>query len=345
MTTPPIAPLDFSGIIPIEYSTQIIEEAIQKSAVLQLANLVPMGTEISEMPVPTSLPSAGWVSVAGGRKPYTSLGLGMKTLHAEEVAAVTAIPDVYLEDASINLWAWVRPRLAEAIAIALDEAVLFGHNNPATFPGGGVIDVDTCTTVAPGYDAADTVNLAMSAVEAQGLEVDGDCADVTVRGMLRGLRDSMGALLLGYDQINGKDTQTLWGIPIAYTPFVTGAVNFITGDWDSLVIGVRQDIRYAMDPSAVIADDTGKVIISGFQDNTTPLKVWARFGCTIINPVTRLAPNGALPFAATKLANWVPPAGAVAAEGSTPQRSVRPDRSQPDKSGTGPADKPGPKSA
>ena len=127
MTTP--MPLDFSGVIPIEFSAQIIEEAVQQSAVLRLANTVPMGTTISEMPVPKTLPSAAWVSVAG-RKPYTDLALEMQTLHAEEVAAVMAIPDVYLEDSTINLWGWVRPRLAEAIAVAVDSAMLFGTNAP-----------------------------------------------------------------------------------------------------------------------------------------------------------------------------------------------------------------------
>jgi HK97 family phage major capsid protein len=319
MTTP-IAPIDLSGLVPIEFSTQIIEEAIQKSAVLQLAQLVPMGTGIAEMPVPTSLPTASWVSVAGGRKPYTSFGLGTKTLHAEEVAAVTAIPDVYLEDISINIWGWVRPRLAEAIAIAIDEAILFGHNNPVTFPGGGVLDPTKCQPIAPGYDAADSVNQAMSAVEAQGLLATGHCADLTVRGMLRGLRDSVGSLLLGYDQIDGQDVQTLWGSPITYTPFLTASPNLITGDWDTVIVGVRQDIRYLMDPSAVIADDTGKVVISGFQDNTTPLKVWARFACQIINPVTRKAPNGAIPFASTAVAPWAPAAvrEAPAGQGSAP---------------------------
>jgi HK97 family phage major capsid protein len=323
MTTP-IAPIDLSGLIPVEFSTQIIQEAVQQSAVLQLAQLVPMGTSIAEMPIPTSLPTASWVSVAGGRKPYTSFGLGTKTLKAEEVAAVTAIPDVYLEDLSINIWGWVRPRIAEAIAIAIDEAILFGHNNPVTFPSGGVLDPTTCTNVAAGYDAADSVNKAMATVEAQGLLATGHCADLTVKGMLRGLRDSVGALLLGYDQIDGQDVQTLWGAPITYTPFLTSAPNLITGDWDTVVVGVRQDIRYLMDPSAVLADDTGKVIISGFQDNTTPLKVWARFACQIINPVTRKAPNGGIPFASTAVAGWTPPAGRSAEQGDAPAKDVKP---------------------
>jgi HK97 family phage major capsid protein len=328
MTTP-VVPIDLSGIIPIEFSTQIIEEAVTKSAVLQLAQLVPMGTTIAEMPVPNSLPTASWVSVAGGRKPYTSFGLGTKTLHAEEVAAVTAIPDVYLEDSSINIWGWVRPRIAEAIGIAIDEAILFGHNNPVTFPPGGALDPAFCQNVPAGYDAADSVNQAMSAVEAQGMLATGHCADLTVKGRLRGQRDAVGALLLGYDQINGQDVQTLWGAPITYTPFLTSSPNLITGDWDAMVVGVRQDIRYLMDPSAVLADDQGKVIISGFQDNTTPLKVWARFACVILNPVTRKVPSGAKPFASTNVTGWTPPAATRATDGDAPKRTPDESAKQP----------------
>jgi HK97 family phage major capsid protein len=312
MTTPPFSGLDFSGVIPPEFSTQIIQEAVQQSVVLRLAQLVSMGTGITEMPVPTSLPSAGWVSVAGGRKPYTSMGLGTQQLKAEEVAAITSIPDVYLEDTSINLWGWVRPRLAEAIAVALDEAILFGHNNPTSFPPGGVLDPNVCTAVPAGFDAVDSVNQAMSAVEAQGLNVDGTAADLTVKGMLRGVRDSMGALLLGEDTVGEMIVPTLYGVPVTYSNFITvPSPNLITGDWSALIVGVRSDIRYNMDPSAVIADDAGAVIISGWQDNQTPLKVWARFAAQIVKPVTQRAPDGAKPFASTALAGWTPAGGAA----------------------------------
>lgn len=313
MTTP-IAPLDFSGVIPIEFSSQIIEEAVQQSAVLQLANTVPMGTTIAEMPVPKTLPKAGWVSAPGGRKPYTALGLETQTLHAEEVAAVTAIPDVYLEDSSINLWGWVRPRLAEAIAIALDDAILFGTDAPATFPVGGVAAI--ALNVAPGADALDTVNLNMSAVEQQGLPVTGHAADLVVKGALRGVRDTNGALLMGTTQIANQTVNTLYGVPISYTQFGTVPPDLFSGDWRALIIGVRQDIRYNMNPSAVIADDTGKVVISGWQDNVTPLKVWARFAATIVKPVTQRAPTGATPFAKTNVS------GATVTAASTSKTST-----------------------
>jgi hypothetical protein len=173
-----------------------------------------------------------------------------------------------------------------------------------------VIDPAFSIAVPAGFDAVDGVNQAMSAVESQGLNVDGSAADLAVKGMLRGTRDTQGGLLLGEQTVDEQTVQTLYGVPIAYTPFdPTVAPNFITGDWQALIVGVRQDIRYNMDPSAVIADDAGKVVISGWQDNQTPLKVWARFACAIVNPVTQRTPQGALPFAVTTLAGWTPPAG------------------------------------
>ena len=143
----------------------------------------------------------------------------------------------------------------------------------------------------------------MSLVEAQGLKITGHAADVAVQGMLRGVRDATGAFLLGPGQANNPGTQSLYGYPIDFEPFpVAMTDDFITGAWNNLVIGVRQDIRFEMSTDFVIADATGKVLVSGFQDNQTALKVWARYGAAILHPVTRAHPAGALPFAKADLA-------------------------------------------
>jgi hypothetical protein len=77
-----------------------------------------------------------------------------------------------------------------------------------------------------------------------------------------------------------------------------------------------------MDPSAVIADATGKVLVSGFQDNQTPLKVWARFGCVIIQPVTRRVPGGANPFAKAALVAAVTPTEVEAEPEAEPAKAT-----------------------
>lgn len=305
---------DFSGIIPVQYSTQIIQEAVRASAVLTLGNRVPMGSNVQSMPVPATLPTAHFVSAPGGRKPYSDLSLHGQNITAEEVAAVVAIPDVYLEDSTINLWDWVRPRVAEAIGVALDNAVMFGVGSPASYPAGGIVAAAYSTNIgtgADGDDAADLVNLAMSAVEVQGVNVTGHAADLVVKGALRGVRDKNGALLMGTQQVTDDVIQTIYGVPASYVSFTQPIPDLITGGWNNLIIGVRSDIRYEINPAGVIADGSGAVIVSGFTDNVTPMKVWGRFGCTIVKPVTVRTPTGAKPFA---IATIAAPTGLAAQE-------------------------------
>ena len=299
---PPAPPAyDYSGVIPREMSAQIIEEAVASSTVLQLANKVPMGTKINELPIPKTLPKAAFVNAPGGRKAYTEMALEAQVLRAEEIAAVTAIPDQYLEDAEINLWNWVRPRLAEAVGYALDDAVLFGVGAPGSYPTGGIVSNTFSQAVAAGTDAVDGVNQAMSFVEREGITVTGHGADLVVRGALRGVRDDTGALLLGETQVDQVSRPTIYGLPASYHPWSVQVPDFITGGWQFLIVGVRQDIRYTMDPNAVIADADGAVVVSGFQDNVTPIKIWARFACACVRPVTPRRPNGGRPFARATL--------------------------------------------
>jgi len=294
---------DFSGVIPPEQSTTILKEAVRASAALTLGTRYPMGTAVSNMPVPKTFPAASWVTSASGRKPYTDIGLKTATLTAEEVAAVIGIPDKMIEDSSINLWAYTRPLVAEAIARALDDAVLFGIGAPASFPAGGVIG--RAIAVNAGTDALDTVNKCMAQVEGQSLDVTGHAASRTTRQLFRGLRATTGELVLGTTQVDDYQMQSVYGSPISFVPwhYTTGAnpATFITGNWKYLVIGVRSDIRFEINPSGVIADSAGVVLVSGFQDNVTPAKIWARFGCALIDPVTPDVPAGAKAFAKAAL--------------------------------------------
>ena len=200
--------------------------------------------------MPATLPNAEWITGANlppggpGRKNYTSMRLAPQVVTAEEIAAVVAIPDQYLEDNTINLWNWCRPRLAEAIAVRLDQTVLFGGAGiPLTFPVGGIVSNTYSTPVTVGIDAVDGVNAAMSEVEKQGLAVTGHAADIGAKGQFRGVRDATGALLLGTEQVGTTARPTLYGEPIQYAQFsnvTPTGTEFVTGAWQYLVIGVRR---------------------------------------------------------------------------------------------------------
>jgi HK97 family phage major capsid protein len=301
--------LDFSGIIPPSVAGEILAVAQEDSAVLALGRRIPMPAGQTEMPVQTGAPVAGWVTQPGGRKPFTDLSVDMVSMKAEEVAAVCAIPQAYLDDSSVNLWNFVRPQIASAIATALDNAVLFGINAPASFPAGGITSATYCQTATAGAgdDAATVVNDAMGLVEAEGLQVTGHVSDVKNQAVLRNIRDTNGAFLLGPATAQSAGLQSLWGHPIVWDQFpVTETEDFITGHWDALQIGVRQDITYAISDQAVVADGAGKVLISAFQDNTVIMKAHARFGVIVITPPTQTVLTGAKPFANAALTATTP---------------------------------------
>jgi HK97 family phage major capsid protein len=253
-----------------------------------------MGASVEEMPVPKTFPSAGWTAGYGARKPWTDLSVDTETIKAEELAAVVAIPNQYVEDTTINLWGYVRPLVAEAMAAALDDAVLFGEGAPASFPAGGVAGAAVAAT---GTDAFDTANSAFEIVENSGLAVTGTAADLAVRSALRNVRDSNGDLIAGAAFMNQQQVSGLFGYPIFYGPFSETTPDLITGAWRYAILGVRSDIRYEISTQGVIVDSAGVVKVSAFQDNQTLLKAWGRFGFTIVRPVTRRCPNGASPFA------------------------------------------------
>ena len=312
----PPNPIDASGLIPTTYSNQIIQGIALQSATLALGRRIPMGSGIAEVPIAGAFPVAGFVSV-GARKPFTDFKLTAQTMKAEEIAAVISIPQAYLDDTSVDLWAYARPVLAQAIAVALDNAVIWGVGAPASYPTGGIADPAFSTVVASGTDALDTVNDAMAAVEAQGLPVTGSAADLVVKASLRGVRDAQGALLLGPVQADNPAMSSIYGVPIVFNLMSPQAQNFITGDWDALLVGVRQDITYDLSTDGIIADNTGKVLVSAFQDDQVLMRVHARFGAVVAQPVTPRAPSGGKPFALADVVSVATPPDTVTASKTT----------------------------
>jgi HK97 family phage major capsid protein len=315
---------DFGGVIPPEYSSQIIQEATQASAALSLGRRVPMGTSITEMPVPRSLPVAAFVTSATGRKPYTNIAAGTDTLRAEEIAAVIGVPNQMIDDPSINIWAFCRPLLAQAIAIGLDNAVFWGTGVPTSWGMTGGLNAIAANATA-GIDTVDWINRAMSLVELAGLNVSGHAADTVVRGYLRGVRDDNGSLLQGTLQTSTYSQATLYGLPVSYTAFTQAplGINYFTGAWEYLNMGVRQDIRFETSTDGVIVNNAGTAIeVSAFQDNVTLMKVFARFACVISRPVTPRQPTGANPFAKAALVAWTRPPAPLD-EGSGGSRAAK----------------------
>jgi HK97 family phage major capsid protein len=301
-----ISRTDADVFIPVEEATEVLQAAIQASAALQLFPHVPMSSKTRRVPVLAALPVAYFVNGDTGLKQTTEMAWAGKFLEAEEIAAIVPIPEAVLDDADHDLWADIRPRLAEAIGKTLDLAIFQGTNKPATWPAavipaavaaGNTVARGT-NTAAEGGVAADISDL-FGVVEDDGFVVDGLVASGKYRGYTRNARDANGVLLSEVTQ------GTIYGVPITYSmagqwpaPGV-GVAEAIAGDFSQGMLGIRQDLTYKVLDQAPITDDTGKVIFNLAQQDMVALRVVARYAWQVGNPPTVENPNDATryPFA------------------------------------------------
>lgn len=306
---------DFSALIPLDLGRQIIQEATDQSSVLSLATVQRMSSGQQDTPVLSALPTAGFVTAATPAKPATEIQWSSLRITAEEAAATLPVPTAMLDDARFNIWGEIRPRLAEAVAKCVDDAILAAIGAPTSFPAGGVIGAAAppiqavaATEDDPGLDIVQAISNAMAFIEATGLEVSGFSARTSIRGALRSVRTTTGEFML-VPPSDGRSLASLWGVPLAYTKIGFGPAagpDLIAGDWTKLVVGLREDMRFDISTEGVLRNpSTGAVTVSAFQDDVAIMRVYMRLGYAIGRPALN-RPDGTVgvgtPFKSVKKA-------------------------------------------
>lgn len=281
------------SLIPDAERKEILKGLPAASAVLQLARKVNMSTKVERQPVLSALPKAYWVNGDSGLKKTTKAEWEGKHLTAEELAVIVPVPDAVISDSSYDIWGEVKPLLTEAIGAALDAAVLFGTDAPSSFEDSVVeaaLAAGNTETKGDNVDIAEDVNQVLAKVEADGFVPTGFAARARLKAQLRGLRDQNDALLF-QPSLQAGTPGTLYGDPIIYSDangaWVDEGVDLITGDWQKLVVGIRQDLTYKLFTEGVISDDSGNVVLNLMQQDSAALRVVARYAFTVANPISR----------------------------------------------------------
>lgn len=296
-----ISRTDAAALIPEDVAAGVLQGAREQSAALQLFRRVPMSSAQTRMPVLSALPTAYFVTGDTGLKQTTEANWANKYLNAEELAAIVPISEAVLDDASFDVWGAVRPLLEEAIGRALDAAIFFGTNKPASWPddivtaavaAGNDVERGTATAAEGGIQA--DISALFATVEADGYDVNGLVASRVYRAFLRNVRDTTGQLI----------ADPTYGVRVVYPmrglwPSGTGEAEAIAGDFTEGIIGVRQDITYKVLDQAVIQDNTGAIQYNLAQQDMVALRVVARFAFQVANIINRDQPTEAdrYPFA------------------------------------------------
>lgn len=284
---------DVGKAIPEQTATEILKNIPEQSAALSLFRSIPLSTRTFNQPVLSSLPMAYFVNGDTGLKQTTELAWANKVMTVEELAVIVPVPQNVIDDMSFDIWSEIRPNIEEAIGRALDAAIFFGVNKPASWPtdivaaataaGNQVIQLAADTAV----NTVDRISDLWAEVEEDGYDVNGMIAPRTMRGTFRKFRDSTGQKLM--DFVNN----TYEGVDVNFTMNglwpATGDLDprIIAGDFTRGIIGVRKDITYELFREGVITDNSTppQIIFNLMQQDMVAMRVTARFAWQVANPI------------------------------------------------------------
>lgn len=313
--------VNYSGKIiraDVPVSEQVISEIIQDlpktSVAMARMRHVPMSKAKTRQPVLSSLPLAYWVNGDDGLKQTTNMAWKSVYMTAEEIATLVPIPNALVDDSDIPLWPEVRARVAEAFALKIDQAILFGAEKPATWPAdvvSGATAAGNTVTAGTGKDLGVDVAKLAGLVSTEGFAVNGFASAPGLNWELISLRDANGQPVY-HTPISEGQPSTLYGYPLSEV--TNGAwdpakATLIAADWSKFAIGIRQDLSFDLFDQMIVSDDSGKVVFNSAQQDSRILRAVMRIGYAVANPLTRLQPDESKRF----------PAGIV-----TPQAATKP---------------------
>ena len=294
---PGITRTDVDSLIETQVANEIFEGVVKDSKALSMFRRLPnMTSDKTKLRILDSLPMAYFVDeqTNNGRKQITKMAWDKKFINAEELAVIVPIKENVLNDTSIDIWAEVRPRLVEALAKKIDNAMFFGVDKPTGWRAGLVPSVITAgATVTETGKLYSDINDTMVKVEESGYDVTGLLGGVALKGKFRMMTDTTGQPLntteIGSLQRNFMDNG-VWDKTKA---------TLIAGDFTQAVYAIRQDITYKLLDQAVIQDTDGSIMYNLAQEDMVALRVVMRLGWEIPNPVNALNETETrFPFAA-----------------------------------------------
>jgi HK97 family phage major capsid protein len=281
---------DATALIPEVAASEIIQDVSKESAVLTYGTRVTMSTNQTRLPVMSALPQAYFLGGDTDNKPRTKAEWRNEYINAAELAVIVPVPEAVLDDSAFDIFGEIRPHLATAFGRALDNAVLFGVNKPSVWGDAIVpaaVAAGNTVTSGTGVDIAEDISNAMGIVEANGYEVNGHLAPITLKAGLRNLRDINNNPIY-QPNLQADAASTFYGSPIIFQrngAYDTEEASVVLGDWSQLIVAVRQDLTFKLLDQAVLTDGNGNIVFSLAEQDMVALRCVMRVGFAVPVPV------------------------------------------------------------
>lgn len=291
---------DVDALIETQVASEIFEGVTTTSKALSMFKRLPnMTSDKTKLRVLDSLPVAYFVDETknNGRKNLTKMAWDSKYINAAELAVIVPIKENVLNDASIDIWAEVRPRIVEAFAKKIDNAIFNGVDKPADWREGLIPSIITAgKEVTETGELYSDINEVMTEVEESGYNVTGLLGGVGLKGKFRMMTDKNG------QPLNATEIGSLTRNYLDNGAWDKTKSTLIAGDFNQAVYSIRQDVTYKILDQAVIQDPaSGEILYNLAQDDMVALRVVMRLGWEIPNPVNALdGTETRFPFASLK---------------------------------------------
>lgn len=279
---------DFKGFLNPEMAAPIFEEMAKQSIVQPLAQKVEMGPTGITVPYWDGEVTANWVD-EGGKKPLTKGGFQQFGMEPKKIATIFAMSAEVVRANPQNYINVMREKVAEAFAVAFDQAALHGTNTPF----GSYVDQTTKSValvdVEGGANAYAATNNALSLLVNDGKKYTGGLLDTVTEPIINDSLDKNGRPLFiepTYTDTNSLTrTGRILGRPTTIADDVrNGDTVGYYGDFSKILWGQIGGISYDVSDQATLdlsASQDGSGLTSLWQHNLVAVRCEAEFAIRV----------------------------------------------------------------
>lgn len=286
----------FQGYLDPVMSQYYFAEIEKTSVVQQIARKIPLGPTGVRIPHWTGDVRAKWTG-EGEQKPVTKGDLTKQDVVPHKIAVIFAASSEVVRANPANYLSTMRMKVAEAIALAFDSAVLHGVDSPF-----GKCIADTTKSIqlgGAGSTAFDQLNEGLGLLLADKKRWNGTLFDDLAEPILNAAKDKSDRPLFieaTYTDINSPfRSGRVLGRPTFLSDHVTdptkpsqdtGVLGF-QGDWTQVIWGQIGGLSYDVSDQATLdmsANGDGSGLVSLWQNNLVAVRIEAEFGVLVNDP-------------------------------------------------------------
>jgi len=269
------------SLLPKQLSDQIFAQAIEESAVMQLAQQIALPGSGITIPVIASDAAADWTAETA-EKPVSEASSNSKSMTPYKLAVIELFSNEFKRDLP-RVYDELARRLPSSIGKKFDETVFTG-----TTPGSG-FDVLANSSAVNIQDTTGSKTVygnlvtALSTVAAADAELTGWAFSPKADAVLYGAADTTGRPIF-IPSANDGAIGSILGAPVYRTrrAYKQGTVNDVlgfAGDWSKAYWGIVEGINISISEEATVNDGSNQINL--WQRNMFAVRVEAELGFVV----------------------------------------------------------------